>query len=573
MKTFSGPKPMKSVSRVKAIGAPLVLALAFLTTSVATADRASAETSHPSATAAEVVYDLDMDGYIEREELDGVISGYFSHGLSKDDLVRVLRAYVHRTYIPPPRIDHMLDNAGWYKNPSGEELERMADNVRWSVDSMMRDHPRLARLVSQWTWAFEDDTSFDEAEVIWWTAHWLDESPPELLPAIRGLRWLSDGIESEFEHAMAYKIISYIELGYHETVSDILATDWLLNVVGEWEMQMVDVILRDYWPHPEGTEWRRYLLSAFESPITPDDVRVAKTMKSVEWEFPDESPVEILDRWLHDGVDKADVAYFMATTGTRNTRNLLRPYSTATTTVETEMGSTVTFWAVWHDRVTNWEAAFGYLERGLRTGEEIMGRPFPREDVYVYLERRPTDYGAAYFGDAISIGVYNNNVGANFVYHELGHYYFPGGVEPNWFVEGGAVLIEEYTETEGRRLTTFKVPDRCRHEEGIDDLAELEQFMRDGRDIRYCQYDMGVHFMGKLRNIMGRDAWGMAVESVYGLEFWHRLPGELKAAAQSSEEIYQVFMEFTPPDAIEEARAAWAQFHGGDFTRTATVEE
>ena len=157
---------------------------------------------------------------------------------------------------------------------------------------------------------------------------------------------------------------------------------------------------------------------------------------------------------------------------------------------------------------------------------------------------------------------HGGNLSPGFVNHEVAHYYFKTG--PSWFTEGGASFVSYHLANDGN-VPLVEFPDYCA-EQGIDNLQSLND-VGSGPDWDTCRYPMGLHFLVALREAMGEDAWLSALRAFY-LEFGYEGLYVSTADSPEDEEVYQVFMEHTPPELVDEVKDVFRRLHGGPFVDT-----
>ena len=75
---------------------------------------------------------------------------------------------------------------------------------------------------------------------------------------------------------------------------------------------------------------------------------------------------------------------------------------------------------------------------------------------------------------------------------------------------------------------------------------------------------MGLHFLMALRETMGEDTWMSALRAFYQ-EFGYESLYVSTSDSPRDEEVYQVFLEHTPPELLDEVKDVFRRLHGGPF--------
>ena len=517
----------------------------------------------PNSTAPEVEYDVNLNGYIDHEELRAIIGDFFSLKLPHEDLIRLLQAYINREYILPPSIADLIANSEWYADESEELLDSKEKMLR-AYSHIDFSYPRLARLVSRWTWAFGDNISPHEVDVFYRASFSLENAPTDMLTMIGDVPWLVTGFNEHEGIAISY-IMTDIRDEEFATAEYLLAAEWLTDGVDERERTMVQFIRDIYYADTVGG---LLLFDLLTRSLVSVDYEILGIFSGMAKHSPELWNGLIMQDWFLDGLDKSEEAYLVAVFSAGDRKRLLEPFEIVSSTTKTPLGSDVRTWTICHanaEPINNLEQAVDGLEAAIWGAEELTGLAFPRDDVIMYLEEEPEEFGGFYAGSAIMVGVYSDEVSLWTIYHEVGHYYFSNYFSSSgWYSEGGASLTDEYIRLDGQLPET--VPNLyCGDKHGLDNLFALEVvFDRD--ELFNCQYSMGMHFLKSLLDVIGREAWSKAVRDLISIQRGYHEPlGQELVGEPNPEDIYQAFMKHTSPDSREPALELWRELHAGPY--------
>ena len=190
--------------------------------------------------------------------------------------------------------------------------------------------------------------------------------------------------------------------------------------------------------------------------------------------------------WYADGLNDEDLALFSTLGSVRGHSRLLYDalvdsYDARSRSIFLPLAGEVRLWAFDPIGFREGEDPLRQMEDVARVTEAFMAEPFPALDVIVV-----TSYDTRFGGGARHAGQYifvakwgQVPLWAPTVYHEVGHYYFGGGIGPSWLVEGGATFIEALTRDavgveslEERRRHARRDMERICH---ADDLRNIQQ--------------------------------------------------------------------------------------------------
>ena len=537
----------------------------------------SAGTAHPAATAPEVRYDTNMNGYIDSEELNWVVSAFFAGQSNREELRKLVLLNRRHDYVPPPSLLEMRDAAPWYQDGvEGEDEEWGARTLEY----LTRVDATAARLASRYRWAFDKDMLEDERRALYllFTEFEFNEQGVLVEDIVRvgTLPWMLDDTMTRSEGDVRWFVVEALAGESRPFAEKLLLREWLLDDVTPREWGIVhDLILVD-GADPDMTG---YLLGQIVEPIDQMDEELAGIARYLavgspslgdgraDWDRLRTEP------WFLDGVDSSERVFLVAT----SSYDVLSQHMFApeglfidSKTISLPLKGDVTLW-VFHEaktRIRNSHELMTELEAAVRGAEEFVGAPFTRDHVIMVLWDTGSGGGRNY-GRSVDIRLFDGDYAHPYIiHHETAHFYF-GPSAPNaiWFAEGGADLIAHFV-ANGRNMPPIDIPTVCAAESQYKALYDLDdQPYKDHWS--HCSYRMGSHFLLALRNAMGVEAFTAAVAETYDLSgFGDR--GYLDEEARQltfdiAEYLHRVFMEHTPSDRKSEALEVWRTLYGGPF--------
>ena len=182
----------------------------------------------PAPGAPEVRYDANMNGYIDREELDGIVSGFFAEHIGREDLAQLLLLQRHRGYIPPPSLLEMRDAAPWYQDGVDNEDEQWGV---WRLQALSDQDPVASRLVSRYGWAFDDDMTEEEWRLLYGIENdfKFQRAFVEDIIRVGTLPWMLDESVSRSERDVRWFLTTALAGESRAFAEQILLKDWLLD--------------------------------------------------------------------------------------------------------------------------------------------------------------------------------------------------------------------------------------------------------------------------------------------------------------------------------------------------------
>ena len=198
---------------------------------------------------------------------------------------------------------------------------------------------------------------------------------------------------------------------------------------------------------------------------------------------------------------------------------------------------------------------------GIEAIEQVIGEAWPQPNVVILIDPD--------FSTASNSYSYVNLIGfgMGILYHELGHYYFTGGL--NWLIEGGAEFFESYALD---RTGEISLDQSIRWvEEGIDycterGVANIQDWIDNGGSPGWresttfrCHYTLGEAFLWGMYDVLGPEGALAAVRQLYraGVINYEGRKG------LTEYEFYDAFLSNTPPGKEDAFREIYSKFHGG----------
>ena len=401
------------------------------------------------------------------------------------------------------------------------------------------------------------------------TLSFLREHDPELVQSMLALPWVEDGVsEPEMWTLVRVRQISELDKALARELVDL---PWLADDLSGPEEQAIRVM-----------QW-----------LSQSDHSLIRTVLDMNWVADGITGAESgalwtiggfvlsgrLDElaqapWYADGLNDADLALLSILDSVRYFSpplydEFLRSYEVKAKTISLPLRGEVRLWAFDPVSYHELEDPLLMIEEVARATEAFIGAPFPASHVIMVTSYdRRHGGGAWHAGSFIYVSRWGEiSLWPQTVYHEVGHYYFGGGIGPQWLVEGGAKFMEAVTrdtlgvESLDRRRT------RSRYEMELycygDDIRNIQQLnVRQSRihnvGPHICNYPMGEHFLLMLTLTVGKEASSAALRELY-------LLSQSQGRPVTEEEIYRAFLKHTPPALEDEFRALYKRLHGGTF--------
>ena len=282
--------------------------------------------------------------------------------------------------------------------------------------------------------------------------------------------------------------------------------------------------------------------------------------------------------WVADGLDAEEEAFIVVLTDAASiSRGLFADFLesrfTRSRTVTLPASGEIRLWAFQNTPFPSNDNTIETMEEAVRGIEELLGLPFITNDIIVSIvdqgvEETHEIHPAVHVGSHIRIARESNNpIPKSYIYHETGHYFF--GFFPKWIIEGGPELLDSYIRDrmgvesiEDKLLVLEEQVERACYEQRIPNLLELnnrEGFYLDESPLR-CTYVFGEYFFLRLHQLLGEQALSAALREMHNRFTLTELDVRLRG-----KDIYQIFLNHTPPGKETEYRDLFRRLHGGPW--------
>ena len=447
--------------------------------------------------------------------------------------------------------------------------DEISEDEKWAVlriRGLSVEDVALARYILEKLW-LADSVSEDERWAVR-SLHEIAERDVALARTIAELPWLADSV-SEHESLAVGRLLDLLEqdVALARTATEFV---WLSHSPSDFESWALADLT---WLAENDVELARAVVAM--PSVTSGPPRVATGVISSSRILRELGLMDDLAQstWYADGQSDEDLVLF-STLGTvanhsRSLYNdLLQSYEVKSRTITLPLAGEVRLWAFDPTSFREGEDPLRVLEEVARVSEAFISAPFPASDVIVV-----TSYGNKYGDGVWHVGQFmyvargsQALLWAPPIYHEVGHYYFTGGIGPSWLVEGGATFIEALvrdaigveTLEERRRHARRDMEQICYADDvrNIQQLNARQSRLTTGRHV--CNYHMGVHLLIMLILTLGEQTTSSALRDLY---VQHHTTG----LEVTEEEIYRAFLKHTPPELESAFRALYKRLHGGTY--------
>ena len=351
----------------------------------------------------------------------------------------------------------------------------------------------------------------------------LEIRAPDAAAALRALPWVIDGVSPSEEEGVL--VLRNLALGSASTFDALLRKSWAQDGINSTEARVIEVLTAERAPLP------------YDS-IADEAMALAIT------EMPFMDSVEGLDlaalcslRELVKGADSTSVQRVFS-------HHRLR--GGITNELTAAIANLVTLWDVGPDMADvlldsepelverrmvtlplsgemelavikaegGTSRTMDLLEHALRSQEEFMGVPFPR-DYATLLIADVSPSGGRGGSDAVTIvdPVYQENL--TIIAHELAHTYWY--LDPNWIVEGGAEVLSFVSVSAYTGAPLPDPPDSCSLADNLADLIRLDQQGEHFEEIGSsgCDYILGRGVFLDLYGNLGDEAFREGFGNLY----------------------------------------------------------
>ncbi len=291
--------------------------------------------------------------------------------------------------------------------------------------------------------------------------------------------------------------------------------------------------------------------------------------------------------WFQDGMDDVDAAFLSVLYDLS-----IRSPAEFTAMVQTRYDKTTSFTlplageaeiiAFRPTPFSRTSAALSQAESAVRAMEELMGVPFPRNEI-ILLFLNPMDFqGSGVITLALHVGTHMvvsrpEVIQGDFDHtlaHEIAHYYWSSRNAPLWFREGGADFLSSYalaqsdqvSLTQRRHVLDIGGARRCAItgidyiQRLIDDLA-AQGYSKYTSSLSFlCNYALGEFLLLELYQAMGFEGSSTAWNELYRLS-------ESEGREVTEVEIRQAFLSHASTDQLDEVLRLYQRWHRGDFSQ------
>lgn len=530
-------------------------------------------------------YDANSNGSIEHGEVVSAVSDYLNVELGRDEAVEIITLYgLLEALIPTPSLVEIAKASDWYLDGLDHaSIYRAEPRALRALDEIDRNNPELAKLMSRWAWLFDEDMHPRETGVIEYIVA-LDKKIPEFVPRIVDLPWIQDGIDrwesraasDLYTTAIHYDLDFAVDLATVPWVADgvtilevLFGIGPLSKISGEQELGSLDVTdgrvsTKSGLPH--GPEFARQMMSLIDYPPKDTDLYLVSALNHIRQSYPDGFQRLLEESWFVNGLDEEERIYLIAASGAARWDELFEPYTVASSTISLPHSGDVNLWVVQYGPIPYEQDILAQVEEAVQGNEQFMELPFPVDNVIMFLEdsqkcvlKGRLECREKSIGRLVFLYTYGGKVSPGVVNHEVAHYFFHAG--PSWFTEGGAEFVRVYLANDGI-VPVVEFPVYCA-EQGLSNLQALND-IGGGPLWDSCRYSMGLHFLMALRETMGEDTWMSALRAFYQ-EFGYESLYVSTSDSPRDEEVYQVFLEHTPPELLDEVKDVFRRLHGGPF--------
>ena len=309
----------------------------------------------------------------------------------------------------------------------------------------------------------------------------LGESMPELARKIESLSWIEDGIEGLREFGAVKGLIRLADAGH---TARLIEEPWVVEGRNYPALESLSALAIN---HPETLD-KIMSHPTISDGITDQEAKIVATLTTaanpVVYRLEDH---DLLDKLL----DPEQV--------TLEERTITLPLAG-----ETEISIVRTRPRADH--------TMDFLEHSVRSIEEFMGLPFPRQQVIYLFAEAPG--GGIHHDTHVSIRADEQVTSAesmfDIVAHEASHYYWQS--VPRWMVEGAATFMESVVRDtlHGPLNTEPYGPPRS-----IAELEDLERDPSSSREFSICNYTLGERLFRDLYRNMDDTTFRLAFRRLY----------------------------------------------------------
>ena len=394
---------------------------------------------------------------------------------------------------------------------------------------------------------------------------------PELADRIMGLEWIADDI-------------TLYEAGALRGLAELADEDAALALLVAGSPWFADGIVRhERWALgdlPRMARWdpemaRMLVGFTINTPVRDSDIHLMSSLTRLRERSPDRFERVTGLPWFADGLNPEERAFVVALSrGSDETpfNALMQAHFVQSTTVSLPLAGEVNLWAFQATPFLPNDDLLLMMEEAVRGAEKLMGIPFPTNDVIVrsYRESKYIGGWAGHFEYRLVVIARSEDNPATraLVFHEIGHYYFHDAFPFFWLREGGAELVWAYTNDwlglESLEDQLHKSEEYVRKScvsHGIENIHQLSlPYPQEPGRVFGCQYGFGRYLLLSMFELLGEDTVTSALRELYSVA-----THDLAQRAETTQEVYLTFLQYTPPDRYDALRDLWGRVHGGPF--------
>lgn len=298
-------------------------------------------------------------------------------------------------------LSQLARTSPWYldgvDNSSPSYTESRMLNALGRID---RSSSELARVMTGWAWIFDERTYPREAGVLEYLAG-MSEKLPEMVPLLKELAWLADGIDS-WESTATSRIYEMATRHDRDLAAELATAPWIVDGIDFRDIVFgADVlnIMADHIQFPHSSpELARQVLSFYSYPPTELEYFAVWYLNRIQFQNPDDFFRLLTESWFDDGLDDEEKVYLIAAGASElDAGNLFEPYGIATRSIALPHSGCVNVWLVHHPPFYAAQESLAYLEDALRAAEQFWGSPLPVDNVVVSF-LAPPHYGSGNVG-------------------------------------------------------------------------------------------------------------------------------------------------------------------------------
>ena len=428
----------------------------------------------------------------------------------------------------------------------------------------------LALVIADHPWV-ADDIGVDERAALWALRH-LASKDVAFATTVAGSSWVGDGITRG--EVILIEQLGRISVSDMALATAIVGYPWVADGLTREEQDALE-LLSYIAGHSAARAWV-VLEAALQAGSGTWDTSLLRELAWGAHYY--RYPLEDLagEPWFADGIDDEEKALltvlpFMRRESPNMYNDLVMTRHTQSATISLPLTGEVDLWVFQPTALPPGENVVEMVEEAVRATEGLIGAPFPTTQVILLIPivGPETDHGiggGGHWGRFITVTRYEPRpINRGAIYHEVGHYYFGGGIGPGWLVEGGAEFMWSYTSVqvgimspEEQKITHLNWVEAGCLNQGIRNIKQLNERQRESDSLIHCNYNLGSFFLFTMFETLGEEALGAAIRDLYLLSTSEDRP-------VTEEEIYQAFLDHTPAERMGEFQHLYRRWHGGAF--------